>query len=89
MIHDEMRELQKYLTPPPTPLFKRETPLIIDEETRKKQEDEFVKNVIETCEKYGIKNAVVCIASLALLEKEWYGRMIAESKNEDKKVDRK
>lgn len=89
MIHDEMRGLQKYLSPPPTPFFKRETPLIIDEETRNKQEDEFVKNVIETCEKYGIKDAAVCIASLALLEKEWYGRMIAESKNEDKKVDRK
>lgn len=36
MIHEEMRELQEYLTPPPTPLFKREVPLIVDKETRKK-----------------------------------------------------
>ena len=39
MIHDEMRELQKYLSPPPTPFFKREVPLIED------KEDEFIINI--------------------------------------------
>lgn len=39
MIHDEMRGLQKYLSPPPTPFFKREVPLIED------KEDEFIINI--------------------------------------------
>ena len=39
MIHDEMRGLQKYLSPPPTPFFKREVPLI------ENKEDEFIINI--------------------------------------------
>ena len=76
MIHDDMHELQQYLTPPPTPLFKRESPLLRDEETWDK--DEFTKNVIETCEKYDIKDLFI----LNILEKAWWGHMIVESKNE-------
>lgn len=79
MIHDDMRELQQYLTPPPTPLFKRESPLIRDEETWDK--DEFTKSVIETCEKYDLKDLFI----LNILEKAWWGHMIVESKGEDRK----
>ena len=39
MIHDEMCELQEYLTPPPTSFFKREVPLMED------KEDEFTINI--------------------------------------------
>lgn len=76
MIHDDMHELQQYLTPPPTPLFKKESPLLRDEEAWDK--DEFTKNVIETCEKYDIKDLFI----LNILEKAWWGHMIVESKNE-------
>ena len=69
MIHDEMRELQEYLTLPPTPLFKREVPLIEDKETRKKHQDEFAESVIKVCEKFHIKDAFVFIATLAIIEK--------------------
>lgn len=69
MIHDEMCELQEYLTPPPTPLFKREVPLIEDKETRKKHQDEFAESVIKVCEKLHIKDAFVFIATLAIIEK--------------------
>ena len=69
MTHDEMRELQKYLTPPPTPLFKREVPLIEDKETKKKHQDEFAKSVIKICEKLHIKGAFVFIATIAIIEK--------------------
>ena len=80
MIHDDLRELQQYLTPPPTPLFKRESPLLRDEETRKWDRDEFTKSVIETCEKYDFKDLFV----LNILEKTWWGHMIAESIGEDR-----
>lgn len=56
MIHDEMRGLQKYLSPPPTPFFKRQVPLIEDEETKKSKDNEFIENVITTLEKQHIKN---------------------------------
>ena len=69
MIRDEIRELQEYLTPPPTPLFKREVPLIEDKETRKKHQDEFAESVIKVCEKFHIKDAFVFIATLAIIEK--------------------
>ena len=69
MIHDEMCELQEYLTPPPTPLFKREVPLIEDKETRKKHQDEFAESVIKVCEKPHIKDVFVFIATLAIIEK--------------------
>lgn len=64
-----MRELQEYLTPPPTPILKRETSLIIDEETRKKQQDKFIKDVIDVCKKYGIEEAFTLIITLGNLEK--------------------
>ena len=51
-----------------------------DEETRKWDRDEFIKNVIETCEKYDLKDLFV----LNILEKAWWGHMIAESKSEDR-----
>lgn len=36
MIHDDIHELQQCLIPSPISLFKRESPPIIDKETRKK-----------------------------------------------------
>ena len=54
MIHDEMRELQKYLTPPPIPLFKREIPLIEDKETRKIRSIKNEYNVNTTTKAEGI-----------------------------------
>lgn len=83
MIHNEMRELQEYLTPPPTPFFQRKIPLIIDEEIKKKHEEEFVNRLIETCEKYNIKDAFTLIIILGDLEKRWRGHMVIESKKED------
>ena len=83
MIHEEMRELQEYLTPPPTPLFKREVSLIVDKETRKKHEDEFVNQIIKTCEEYSIKDAFTLITIFGILEKNWRGHMIVESKDKD------
>jgi len=56
MIHDEMRELQKYLGESPIPFFKRNTPLKEDEETLKKKEEEFVDEIIKTLERYNIKD---------------------------------
>lgn len=79
MLNDNM----DYLTPPPTPFFKREVPLIEDEETRRKHEEEFVNQIIETCEKLHIKDAFVSVATIGLLEQMWWGHQIAESKNED------
>lgn len=66
MIHDEMRELQKYLSPPPTPFFKREAPLIEDEETKKSKEDKFIENVIKTLEKQHIKDEFAFIIALGM-----------------------
>ena len=62
MIHEKMRGLQKYLSPPPTPFFKREVPLKEDEETLKKKEKEFVDEIIKTLERYNIKDefAFIC-----------------------------
>lgn len=65
-----MCELQEYLTLPPTPLFKREVPLIEDKETRKKHQDEFTESVIKVCEKLHIKDAFVFIATIAIINKE-------------------
>ena len=66
MIHDEMRRLQKYLSPPPTPFFKREVPLMEDEETKKSKEDKFVENVIKTLEKQHIKDEFAFIIALGM-----------------------
>ena len=63
MIHEKMRGLQKYLSPPPTPFFKREVPLIEDEETLKKKEDEFVNEIIKTLERYNIKDEFAFIVA--------------------------
>lgn len=38
-IQEEMRRLEKYLSPSPTPFFKKEVPLIED------KEDEFIINI--------------------------------------------
>ena len=51
-----------------------------DEETRKWDKDEFTKSVIEICEKYDFKDLFI----LNILEKTWWGHMIAESKGEDR-----
>ena len=51
-----------------------------DEETRKWDKDEFTKSVIEICEKYDFKDLFI----LNILEKTWWGHMIAESKSEDR-----
>ena len=66
MIHDEMRELQKYLSPSPTPFFKREVPLIEDKETKKSIEYKFAEDVIKTLEKYNIKDEFALIAALGI-----------------------
>lgn len=66
MIHDEMRGLQKYLSPPPTPFFKREAPLIEDEEAKKNREDEFIENFIKTLEKQHIKDEFAFIIALGM-----------------------
>ncbi len=66
MIHDEMRELQKYLSPPPTPFFKREVPLIEDKETKKSEKDKFIENVIKTLEKQHIKDEFAFIIALEM-----------------------
>lgn len=66
MIHNEMRELQKYLSPPPTPFFKREAPLIEDEETLKKKEEEFVDEIIKTLERNNIKDEFAFIVALGI-----------------------
>lgn len=66
MIHDEMRGLQKYLSPPPTPFFKREVPLKEDEETLKKKEEEFVGEIIKTLEINNIKDAFAFIIALGI-----------------------
>jgi len=68
MIHDEMRELQKYLSPPPTPFFKREVPLIEDKETLKKKEEEFVDEIIKTLERYNIKDEFAFIVASGMLD---------------------
>lgn len=52
-----------------------------DEETRKWDKDEFTKSVIEICEKYDFKDLFI----LNILEKTWWGHMIAESKGKDRK----
>ncbi len=67
MINDEMRELQKYLSPPPTPFFKREVPLIEDKETKKSKEDKFIEDVIKTLEKQHIKDEFTFIAFITAL----------------------
>lgn len=51
-----------------------------DEEIMKWDEDEFTKSVIETCEKYDFKDLFI----LNILEKTWWGHMIAESIGEDR-----
>lgn len=66
MMHDEMRGLQKYLSPPPTPFFKREVPLIEDEETLKKKEEEFVDEIIKTLERNNIKDEFTFIVALGI-----------------------
>ena len=66
MIHEEMRELQKYLSPPPTPFFKREAPLIENEETKKSKEDKCIENVIKTLEKQHIKDEFAFIIALGM-----------------------
>ena len=67
MIHDEMRELQKYLGEPPIPFFKRNTPLKEDEETlKKKEEEEFVDEIIKTLERYNIKDEFAFIIALGM-----------------------
>lgn len=66
MIHDEMRGLQKYLSPPPTPFFKREAPLIEDEETKKSKEDKFTENFIKTLEEQHIKDEFAFIIALGM-----------------------
>lgn len=67
MIHNEMRELQKYLSPPPTPFFKREVPLKEDEETLKKKEEEFVDEIIKTLERNNIKDKFTFLAFIIAL----------------------
>ena len=67
MIHDEMRELQKYLGEPPIPFFKRNTPLKKDEETLKKKEEEFVDEIIKTLEKNHIKDEFALFAFIIAL----------------------
>ena len=67
MIHDEIRELQKYLGEPPIPFFKRNTPLKEDEETlKKKEEEEFVYEIIKTLERYNIKDEFAFIIALGM-----------------------
>lgn len=67
MIHDEMRELQKYLGEPPIPFFKRNTPLKEDEETlKKKEEEEFIDEIIKTLEINNIKDAFAFIIALGM-----------------------
>lgn len=66
MIHDEMRELQKYFGEPPIPFFKREVPLIEDKEVKKSKEDKFVENVIKTLEKFNIKDEFTFIIALGM-----------------------
>ena len=66
MIHDEMRGLQKYLSQPPTPFFKREAPLIEDEETKKSKEDKFIENFIKTLEEQHIKDEFAFIIALGM-----------------------
>ena len=66
MIPDEMRGLQKYLSPPPTPFFKREAPLIEDEETKKSKEDEFTEKFIKTLEEQHIKDEFAFIIALGM-----------------------
>lgn len=67
MIHDEIRELQKYLGEPPIPFFKRNTPLKEDEETlKKKEEEEFVDEIIKTLERYNIKDEFAFIIALGM-----------------------
>ena len=66
MIHEEMRGLQKYLSPPPTPFFKRKVPLKEDEETLKKKEEEFVDEIIKTLEINNIKDAFAFIIALGV-----------------------
>ena len=66
MIHDEMRGLQKYLSPPPTPFFKREVPLKEDGETLKKKEEEFVSEIIKTLEINNIKDEFAFIIALGM-----------------------
>ena len=80
MIHDEMRELQKYLGQPPIPFFKRNTPLKEDEETLKKKEEEFVDEIIKTLEINNIKDAFAFIIApvmwdiSSLKTEDGYGR---------------
>ena len=67
MIHNEMCELQKYLGEPPIPFFKRNTPLKEDEETlKKKEEEEFVDEIIKTLERYNIKDEFAFIIALGM-----------------------
>jgi len=66
MIHDEMRELQKYLDEPPIPFFKRNTLLKEDEETLKKKEEEFVDEIIKTLERNNIKDEFAFIVALGM-----------------------
>ena len=66
MIHDEMRGLQKYLSPPPTPFFKRDVPLKEDEEILKKKEDEFVNKIIKSLEENHIKDEFALIIALGI-----------------------
>ena len=69
MIHDEIRELQKYLGEPPIPFFKRNTPLKEDEETlKKKEEEEFVDEIIKTLERYNIKDEFAFIIALGMCD---------------------
>ena len=67
MIHDEMRELQKYLGEPPIPFFKRNTPLKEDEETLKKKEEELKDEIIKTLEKNNIKDEFTFLAFIIAL----------------------
>lgn len=67
MIHDEMRELQKYLGEPPIPFFKRNTPLKEDKETLKKKEEEFVDEIIKTLERNNIKDEFTFLAFIIAL----------------------
>lgn len=67
MIHNEMRELQKYLGEPPIPFFKRNTPLIEDKETLKKKEEEFVDEIIKTLERNNIKDEFTFLAFIIAL----------------------
>jgi len=66
MIHDEMRGLQKYLGEPPTPFFKRNTPLKEDEETLKKKEEKFVNKIIKSLEENHIKDEFAFIIALGM-----------------------